>query len=287
MSQREFPNLPLVLKGAAIGMANAVPGVSGGTIAVITGIYDRTISAVSGFFSNEFGWKRNLLFLAQLAVGLLAGLFGFANLIDWLMATIPNQTQYWFIGLIIGSIPYLIKIAKVPTLKLKHWIVFVLFLAAMVIIGIQPRPEEGEPLREVSAQSLLTVFGAGIISTGTMVIPGISGSFVLLLLDLYATFIAAIKEVNLPLLAVFLLGAVLGIVLVSKVINYLLTRFHGVAYAAIIGLVLGSVVALVPLEPRGWWLLTDLAAMILGIGLALLLGSDRKDAHKNRGGDNG
>lgn len=280
MAQKEFPNFPLMLKGAAIGMANAVPGVSGGTIAVIVGIFDRTISAVSGFFSNEYGWKRNLLYLAQLAFGLALGIFGFANLINWLMAVIPNQTQYWFIGLILGSLPFLVKIADVPKMKPLHWVVFVLFLGGMIFLGLQPRPEAGEPIRDLNLQSLAIVFFAGIIATGTMVVPGISGSFVLLMLGLYSTFITAIAEMDIPLLVAFAFGAALGVVLISKAINFLLTRFRALSYAAIIGLVMGSVVSLVPLVSRGWWILTDIAAMIFGIILAALLGSDRKERHK-------
>ena len=284
MKKREFPNLPLMVEGMAIGIANAVPGVSGGTIAVVVGIYDRVISAVSGFFSNEYGWKRNLLFLVQLAIGLLAGLIGFANILDWLIEFYPYETQFGFIGLILGSVPFLVKLAEVPKLKLRHWVVFLVFLGIMIFVGLQERPPASEPLREFSFQSALTVFGAGIISSATMVIPGISGSFVLLLLQLYSTFITAITELNLPLLGIFILGSILGIILVSKAIHWVLSRYHSLAYAAIIGLVIGSVVMLFPRDVNYAFTLWQALSFLLAFGVAFLLSGERKMKHQTSTG---
>ncbi|KGE70797.1 hypothetical protein DC28_15005 [Spirochaeta lutea] len=255
-----------------MGAANAVPGVSGGTIAVVTGIYDRLISAVSGFFSNEYGWKQNLWYLVQVGVGLGLGIIAIAHLVDWLFLRAPQQTTFGFMGLIAGSIPFLLHIARPKEFRWYHGVVFLVFLAGMILLSLQPEPLESGAMRELTPESALGIFAAGVIASAAMVIPGISGSFILLILGLYSTFIGAIKDFNLPLLGILVLGAALGIIGVSKLMGFLLRRFHSLTYAAIIGLVLGSLVELWPgitLDLTGG---VSVLSFLGGAGAAYLLG---------------
>jgi putative membrane protein len=152
----------------------------------------------------------------------------------------------------------------------------------MAVVG---RPPATEPVTELTLSTGVMIFLAGVISSATMIIPGVSGSFVLLLIGMYSTFIRAASDLDLAVLGVLVPGFIVGIVAVSKVINYLLSNFHGVTYWAINGLVLGSVVAIWPRSETGAWLVpqdgisivTGIAAFVVGFLLAYFLGSDRKE----------
>jgi putative membrane protein len=278
---------PLVnaLKGSLIGVANTIPGVSGGTIAVITGLYDQLIASVSGFFKT--GWKKNLAFLLPVVVGIAVGIALFARAVDYFMANFPDQTAFFFMGLILGSIPFLIRVTLRERFRPVYIIPFLVAFGLLVYMGIAGRPPMSEPITTLTLTGAILIFLTGVISSATMIIPGVSGSFVMLLIGMYATFIRAVRDLNLPVLAVLVPGFVVGIVAVSKLINYLLARYHAVTYWAIIGLVLGSVVAIWPKTGEGVWVVPDSAvtistgvgALVVGFLLAFFLGSGKK---KNR-----
>jgi putative membrane protein len=269
-------------KGSLIGAANTIPGVSGGTIAVITRLYDELIASVSGFFRT--GWKRNTAFLLPVVVGVAVGIVLFARIVDFFLTDYPAQTAFFFMGLILGSVPYLVKVTLRERVKPVYAIPFVIALGLLVVMSVIGRPPASEPITSVTLQNVLWIFLAGVVSSATMIIPGVSGSFVLLLIGMYSTFIRAARDLNLPVLAVLVPGFIVGIVLVSKVINLLLTRYHGVSYATILGLVLGSVVAIWPRVDAGWYipsgiveLATGVGALVVGFALAWALGSERKE----------
>ena len=272
-------------KGSLIGAANTIPGVSGGTIAVITRLYDDLIASVSGFFRN--GWRKSAGFLLPVAVGVGVGILVFARVIDFGLQVVPAQTSLLFAGLILGSIPYLVRVTYREEVRAVYAIPFVLALGLLVTMAIVAPPTAAEPVTTLTLQSALMIFVAGVISSATMIIPGISGSFVLLLIGMYSTFIRAARDINLPLLAVLLPGLAIGIVLVSKGINYLLTRHHGWSYATILGLVVGSVASVWPRMEGAWYLpptigmaFVDVGVVAVGAVLAYLLGSERKEKHQ-------
>ncbi|MFP4376084.1 MAG: DUF368 domain-containing protein [Spirochaetales bacterium] len=271
------------LKGSLIGAANTIPGVSGGTIAVVTRIYDRLIESVGGFFKT--GWKRNLAFLLPVIAGVVVGIVLFAQVVDFFLVRFPAQTALFFMGLILGSIPALFKITVQERFKPAYVVPFLLSLGVLVAMAVAGRPPATEPITVLTLQSSILIFLTGVISSATMIIPGISGSFVMLLIGMYSTFIRSVTDLNIPILLVLVPGFVVGIVLVSKLINMLLHRFHAVTYWAIMGLVLGSVVAIWPRGANGAWMLpASLLAVLVSIGalaagflLAYLLGTDRKE----------
>lgn len=272
------------LKGSLIGVANTIPGVSGGTIAVITGLYDELIAGLSGFFRT--GWKKNLAFLLPVAVGIGIGVGLFARAVDYFMQNFPDQTAYFFMGLILGSIPFLVRLTLKERFRLVYLLPFLVTLAGMLVMGIAGRPPMSEPITTLTPAGAVLIFVTGIISAATMVIPGVSGSFVLLLIGMYSTFIRAVRDINVPLLAVMVPGLVVGIVGVSKLVNCLLSRYHAVTYWAIIGLVLGSVVAIWPKTGDGRWVLPDsvltigtgVGALVAGFLLAYFLGTGKRAA---------
>ncbi len=274
------------LKGSLIGAANTIPGVSGGTIAVVTRLYDDLVASVGGFFRT--GWKKNAAFLLPVVVGVAAGIVVFADAVEFFQQRFPMATTFFFIGLILGSVPFLVKVTFRERFSIAYLIPFVLAFGVLVAMALAGRPPASEPITELTLATGVMVFLAGVISSATMIIPGVSGSFVLLLIGMYSTFIRAASDLNFAVLAVLVPGFIVGIVLVSKVINFLLTRYHGITYWGINGLVLGSVVAIWPRTDAGAWIapsgagpiLIAFASFAVGFVLAFLLGSDRKERRK-------
>ena len=270
------------LKGCLIGAANVIPGVSGGTIAVITRLYDDLIASISGFFRT--GWKKNALFLSPIVVGAAIGIILFARVIGFFLDSYQIQTIYFFMGLILGSLPFLVKTTLTESFRPIYLLPFAVTLGLLVWMSLAGRPPLSEAITELTLVGAVWIFLTGVISSATMVIPGVSGSFVLLLIGMYETLREAAVTFNVPILAVLLPGFVVGIVLVSKLINFLLSRHHSVTYWAIIGLVVGSVVAIWPRTESGAWtvpttaaaIATSIAAFAVGFALAFFLGSDRK-----------
>ena len=274
------------LKGSLIGAANTIPGVSGGTIAVITRLYDELIASVSGFFRT--GWKKNTAFLVPVIMGVVAGIVLFASVVDFFLVSYPAQTAFFFMGLILGSVPFLMKVTLRERFRFVYTLPFVIAFGVLIVMTVMGRPPATEPITRLTLATGAMVFLAGAVSSATMIIPGVSGSFVLLLIGMYSTFIRSVRDLNLAILAVLVPGFIVGIVAVSKGINFLLKRYHGLTYWAIIGLVLGSVPAVWPRTESGAWsvpggaaeIATGVAALITGFLLAYFLGSDRKERRR-------
>lgn len=282
------------LKGTLIGAANAVPGVSGGTIAVITGIYDRLLNAVSQFKTGgEGSVKKNILFLLPILLGVGIGLLLFSKVLVWTRSFIPMPTGFLFLGLIVGSFPYLFKIASKNGFRFTNLIPFTLAFVGLLVMVLTDRSPETPPLRSLEGLQYLWFFIAAVVGMGAMVVPGISGSFVLLLLGAYSTFITSIAEVNIPLLGVFGAGSLVGLLLISKALTWLLKTYHDSTYWGILGLVTGSLVDLLlrAVETNSWSLsqqyldgwLWPVTFVFFGLGLfgALFLSGEKKE--KNQG----
>lgn len=268
--QRATEIIANVLKGAALGVANVIPGVSGGTIAVVLRMYDRLIDAIAGVTSLEEGlWKR-VWFLAQIAIGAGIGILALARVIERLLERAPVPTTYFFIGLILGSVPVIVAECRRREIRVHHTIPVAVGFAAVVLLGGFGAPKAATAMTELTLSSGVLLVGSGIAGAAAMVIPGISGSFLLLVIGTYATVIAAINDLDLALLAPVAVGVLVGLVVVTRLIRFLLARFPQVTYMAILGLIVGSAVKLYPGLPSMW--LVSLLAFAGGIGLSLLLG---------------
>lgn len=266
-----------ILKGIAIGMANIIPGVSGGTIAVITGIYDDLVNAFGNFFSGPGGWRKNMLLLIPVLIGVLIGNIAFARLIGYLLQTAPVATRYGFMGLILGSLPYIMKHSALKAFKLRYLVLALLGLVIVIGMGLMPEPEKSLPITELTLQSAALLFGAAFLASIAMVIPGISGSFLLLLMGMYSAMQNAFSTLNTPIMFLFVSGTILGVVCVSKTISALLRRFHTATYSVITGLVVGSALILFPGFSSGKHLLIDVFSFAIGLCLSLFLGTNTKE----------
>ena len=228
------------LRGMAMGAADVVPGVSGGTIAFITGIYDTLLGALSNapkalllLLRGQVlqAWQTvNATFLLLLFAGILTSVFSLAKLITWLLATQPIALWSFFFGLILVS-SYLVG-REIP-----RWNAAVVGMFALGA-GFAYWITVAEPL--AWGADPLSLFCAGAIAICAMILPGISGSFLLLLMGLYPTVIAAVKSLDIGFLAVFAAGCLLGSLAFAKLLHWLLQRFRAAALAFLTGLMLGS-----------------------------------------------
>ncbi|MFS0675033.1 DUF368 domain-containing protein [Ornithinibacillus sp. 179-J 7C1 HS] len=243
-----------IYRGLLMGASDVIPGVSGGTIAVLLGIYDRLIASINGLMTKD--WKKHLGFLIPLGVGVACAVLLLSRVIEWLFEHYPGPTQFFFLGLIIGIIPYLFHQAEVRTkFKANHYILLV--IGALVVGSMLFLHEnEGVIIEEMTFSTYVLLFFSGFIASAAMILPGISGSFILLVIGVYATVISAISNLQIDVIAVVGIGIVLGIITMSKVINYFLVNYRSATFALIIGLVIGSVFVVFP----GW---PDSTALVL------------------------
>lgn len=245
--------LRYLLCGLAMGAADVVPGVSGGTIAFITGIYQKLLDAIQAFDMNFFqvflsGKFREALdripwsFLLPLAAGIGCSIFSLAKLVLYLLHTYPVVIWSFFFGLIVASIVMLFRDLRHrgPTAwaALAVGALFAWWLTGAETIHMTQNP----PM----------LFLAGFIAICAMILPGISGAFILVLLGQYQYVLSAVSTLNLPVLAVFALGCVCGLLLFARVLNFCLRRFHTGTLALLIGVMAGSLRTVWPWHEGGF-----------------------------------
>lgn len=236
---REY--ITLFFKGMAMGGADVVPGVSGGTIAFITGIYETLLESIASVNAEalqllikgrvkDFWQHINGNFLVTLFAGIFVSILTLAQLLGYLLEAYPIQLWSFFFGLIIIA-AYLV--AK----EIGQWSAAV-FVAAAVGIAIAYYITLATPAE--TPTSLWFVFLSGAVAICAMILPGISGSFILLILGKYEFILEAVNERNLAVIAVFGLGCVVGILTFARIISWLLDRYHDVAVALLAGFMIGS-----------------------------------------------
>lgn len=231
----------LVLKGMAMGAADVVPGVSGGTIALISGIYDellhslKQISPAALLVLKKSGFKAawqyiNGSFLVCVFVGILLSLKTFASVITIALEHYPILVWAFFFGLVLASIIYLGRQQR--GWRWPHWLG--LFVGAVLVYAVSVATPAQLPGYS------WVLFGGGFIAICAMILPGISGSFLLLLMGLYPVFLAAISDLNIPALLSFGAGCVCGLLVFSRFLVWLLDHYHSLTLAVLIGFLVGS-----------------------------------------------
>lgn len=186
-------NLLLFLKGIVVGAANIIPGVSGGTIAVIMGIFDRLIEALNTLFKK---FKENMLFLIPVGLGAAVGIVGLSRVINWSLTNYEVQTNFFFVGLVAGSIPLIYKRA-VSKRSFKPIYIIPFLVGAACVVGmafITPAASGEAAIQSLTFGNFFQMLGCGAIAAAAMVVPGISGSLVMVLLGLYSSVTLAIEK---------------------------------------------------------------------------------------------
>lgn len=254
-----------------MGAIEVIPGISAGTIAVMLGIYERLIAAINGFFSKD--WKNQLGFLIPLGVGMVTAIFLLARVIEWLFVRHPVPTQFFFMGLIIGVLPFLLHKADAKnTFQWKHIVLMVIGMALVATMGFFT-PDEGRIITDITASTYLLLFVSGIIGSSALILPGISGAFMLLILGVFPTVIAAVSNFQFDIILVTGAGIATGFVVMSRIVGYFLKNHFTLTFAATTGLVLGSMFVVFPGWPATVGVLIISVLMFLaGLVSALLLG---------------
>lgn len=256
------------LKGVAVGIATLVPGVSGGTMAVILGIYDDLIHAIGSYFSD---WKKHTILLFEIGLGGLVGIGLFSKLLEIALDTYPAVMRFFFIGVIFGGLPVLYR--KSTAVKRDKKDLIFLIIGFITVLVMSAEPAATTALANAPGFiSIIFLFIAGIVIAIALILPGISGSFMLLALGLYELFLNAINTRRIEFLIPLGLGVVLGTLGTAKAIEKLLQKYPGKTYMLIIGFVIGSILPVFPGIPQGFTIIASIVAMVGGFMLIYWLG---------------
>lgn len=275
------------LKGMVMGLANIIPGVSGGTLAVSMGIYDKLIHCLTHLF-REF--KESIRFVLPIILGMIVALAGLSFVITPAFEHFPLQTNGLFIGLIVGGLPLMFRKVKGSRIRIGHGIVFLIFFAIVIGMAMLGDTEGKAADLSLGLVNVLKLFGVGVIASATMVIPGVSGSMMLLVMGYYNPIVATIKEFvealvhfNMQeilrccgILIPMGIGVIVGIFAIAKVIEIIFEKFPVYAYYAIIGLILASPIAILMPSELGvitvLSVITSLVTFAVGFVVAMKLG---------------
>ncbi|WP_461518510.1 DUF368 domain-containing protein [Porticoccus sp.] len=239
--------LLLFLKGVAMGAADVVPGVSGGTIAFISGIYEELLDSIRSINIRSlkllishgprvFWQVINGNFLLVLFSGILLSIASLAKLVSLLLLSQPILVWSFFFGLIVASIIYIFR--QLPHLRRREWLALGIGTSIALAISFAS-PAQG-------SEGLLAVYLSGAIAICAMILPGVSGSFILLLLGMYPVIIEAVGEFHWQLLLMFLLGCASGLMMFARFLSWLLHRYHSVTIALLTGFLVGSLLIVWP-----------------------------------------
>lgn len=276
-----------ILKGMVIGIANIIPGVSGGTMAVSMGIYDKLIHCLTHLFKEL---KESIKFLLPVLIGAAVALVGLSFIITPAFEYFPLQTNCLFVGLIVGGLPAVWTKVKGKGLKASYVIPFLIFFVLVVGMAAIGETEGAAADLSLSVGSVIKLFLVGILASATMVIPGVSGSMILLLIGYYNPIVATIKSFVEALVAFDMagilqgcgvlipmgIGIVVGIFAIAKMIEFIFEKFPMQAYWAIIGLIVASPIAIFLLGEMGAInvisVLTSAVTLVIGFIIAMKLG---------------
>lgn len=239
--------LILMIKGFFMGIANIIPGVSGGTLAITMGIYEDLINAISHFFTKL---KQNITFLLPVGIGAILSILLGSKVIGYSLEKFPLPTILFFVGLILGGLPMLSRKTKGNMTKKN----IIIFLATFVFVIALMFLKTGKQVSFASMNilSYILLFFVGMIASATMIIPGISGSFMLMVMGYYQPIINTINTLTkmqdigkcFMILIPFGLGVLVGIVLIAKLIEFLFKKYEVPTYFGIIGFVLASIIGI-------------------------------------------
>lgn len=278
-----------ILKGILIGVANIVPGVSGGTMMVSMGIYDDIISSITNLFRQ---FKKSVLTLLPYGIGMGIGIVGFAFIIQYLFANFPIPTAFLFIGLILGGLPIMLGRIKGKKINAANGLVFFLFFALVIGLQILGEGNGTDTTITLSIVEIIKLFFIGVITSSTMVIPGVSGSMILMLIGYYNPILNMVTEVitalttmdmpvllhGIGILIPFGIGVIIGIFAIAKIIELLLQHYETLTFSGILGLVCASPIAvLMNTDLSGFGIISILISIVtffIGCGISYFLGRE-------------
>lgn len=279
-----------IFRGMVIGLANVIPGVSGGTMMVSMGIYDKLILVLTHFIKK---FKEAVALVLPIAIGMVLAIALFSKLFsEVFFPKFPLQTNLFFIGLIIGGLPIIYKKVKGKKTGFGSILAFAAFFVLVVGMALMGEGVDAGADVSLSLVNMIKLFFAGVTAAATMVIPGVSGSMVMMIIGYYTTIIDTINAMIDALMAFdiaailncctvlvpFGIGAVVGIVAVAKFIEFVLKRYSQIAYWAIIGLIVASPFAIIIMMESVTFtvvnVLTGIVMLAVGIFVSMKLGGE-------------
>lgn len=240
--------LTLVIKGFLIGVANIIPGVSGGTLAITLGIYEKLIGAISHFFKNL---KENIKFIIPIGIGAVLSILLLSRVISFCLKEYTLATILFFIGLILGGIPLLNKKIKGHYKNVSNIIIFLLSFGFVIVLSVL-KGENVVSFANMNIINYIMLFLVGVVAAATMIIPGVSGSFVLMLLGYYKPIVDTIGALtkfnniwqNIMILVPFGIGVLVGIVAISKLLEFLFKKYEVKTYFGVMGFIMASIITI-------------------------------------------
>jgi len=259
-----------MLAGLLIGMGIVLPGVSGGVIAVILNVYDKLIFAVNNFSENK---KENAIFLLKMVVSLVIGAIISANLLTYFFEKYLVEMSYLFIGLVLGTVPMIVKTYKEKEDKPLNYVVLILVLVISVVLTTFLK---GNLFEIGNENSILGLFLAGFLFIVGKVVPGLSSSIMLSIIGQYDLLLTAFSNPisfvssNFTNFIIIVVGLICGLFISMKAMSYFLKNYYSMTYSVIIGFVIGSVVVLYPGVLSFIGLMFFLIGLVISFGIPLL-----------------
>ncbi len=260
------------LKGLAIGIGAIAPGVSGGALAVIFGIYENLTYAIANIFKN---FKRKALYLLPIGLGGIVGVLVFSNIMEYLFQHYNIEVRYLFIGLMVGTFVSLFRTANKNGFKKKYMISFLIALFSTILFTFLEDSIMNIVSEDTPGILELIIYGV-IVGFGTIV-PGVSSSVILMYIGAYNTLLRAIASVNIPLLIPIGIGFVLSFLVLAKVISFLFQYAYGYTYYAVLGFVIGSIVPIFPGIGFSVQYLISFVVMVIGFLISFSLSKYEKE----------
>ncbi|MCL2399603.1 MAG: DUF368 domain-containing protein [Defluviitaleaceae bacterium] len=278
--------------GVFFGVGQVIPGVSAGTIAIILGFYDQLIETISHFTED---WRRHTKFIIPFLLGIAVGIVAFSSLIQYLLTYHPFATMLFFTGLIAGIIPSIYRHVKensvlqtdqpAQSMQLKDIALVLIPIILLVVVVAHLNTDTGDiALVDVDLPVMIFIFVIGIIAAASMLIPGLSGSFVLLVVGIYTLAIDAVSSIRFLLmdftdfdlmwdivrvLGPLGVGVVVGVIVMARLIEKLMEKYNREAFLVVLGLLIGSIYALL-MEPSLLRNELTMLIIVMGIGSCIL-----------------
>ena len=250
-----------IIKGIFIGAGAIVPGVSSGVLCVIFGIYEKLLDSVLNFFKDI---RHNIKFLFPIALGVGIGVLLFSNILNYLLYEFPIQTKSIFIGLIIGTIPSLIKEVNEKEKFKSQNVVYLLIALAIGIITVVLE-NRMSIVSNIDGMNIMYLVMCGAIMSIGIVVPGVSSTIILMLLGVYSVYLQSVANLYLPVLIPLGIGLIFGSIIVMKLTKKLLEKYYAQTFYSIIGFTIGSIFVLLPQGRTFLEMVLCVLCIILGI----------------------
>jgi putative membrane protein len=251
------------LKGILVGIGFIAPGLSGGVLAVVFGIYEPMMRFLAHLREK---FIQNLLYFLPVGIGGVIGVVVFSFLAHFGLENYPDQFTWLFIGFIVGNLPLLFKTAGKQGRKWWHWLILLLIGIGTAILLLW---FESKQFVQLEGSFINWMLSGALIGLG-VVVPGMSPSNLLLYFGMYEPMTKGISRIDLSVIIPLVLGGIICVLLFARLVSWLFKRFYALMCHLILGVVIGSTIAILPLNVRGWALVVSIVLFFLGIVISFL-----------------